>query len=82
MFCRDFHQTKALDCKALGYSAEISDYYESVSGPGAEITEPEIMALTLARLDKSEFIRVNEIVQTTSEKIDELVEELETRLRM
>ncbi|KAK1828785.1 hypothetical protein QBC39DRAFT_239286, partial [Podospora conica] len=59
-FCRDFHDTKMLDCR---------------------ITEPEIMALTLARLDNSEFLSVDQNRVHSDKRQDALIARLEERLR-
>lgn len=81
-FCREFHKTKALDGKALGLPSEIREHYESASGPGREVTEPEIMAQTLARIEESMFSSVNPVVLEDPKDIDVLVSKLEARLRM
>lgn len=81
-FCREFHKTKALDGKALGLPSEIREHYESASGPSREVTEPEIMAQTLARIEESMFSSVNPVVLEDPKDIDVLVSKLEARLRM
>lgn len=81
-FSRDFHQTKDLDGEALGFPSEIGQHYESDTGSGWELTEPEIMAQTLARIDQHMFLSVDTDVLKDSEEIDRLVNNLEERLRM